>query len=108
MGVQEIRARTAKRKAEGAVQTYPEHAAKGPTKPAAKLPLRLAACADLGERVPGQPCGSPLLRCLRHGDVTSRMGPCAGAQRCCQTCPDYRAVGTGPAIGESDPVTKNR
>lgn len=53
-------------------------------------PARVLPCVDLGERLPGQPCGSSLLRCQRHGDVTSRLFPCTSAQRCCQTCDDYR------------------
>lgn len=57
---------------------------------AVSLPI-LSKCPDLGERLPGQPCGSPLLRCNRHGVVTTRVTACKDAQRCCATCDDHPA-----------------
>ncbi|WP_157469282.1 hypothetical protein [Gemmata sp. SH-PL17] len=68
----------------------------------------VAPCAHLGSREPGQPCGSPLLRCALHGDLTTRFAACSGAQRCCARCPDYCSAvaplrpgdpGVGLAIG---------
>lgn len=88
MTLDELKARTAARAAAGECQEYPEHA--GKAAPARPLPLVRPPCADLGERLPGQPCGSPLLRCLKFGDVTARLSPCTGAARCCATCAEYR------------------
>jgi FkbM family methyltransferase len=59
-------------------------------RPVRPLPL-LARCPDVGERVPGQPCGSPLLRCNRFGDTTVRFGTCQDAQRSCQSCDHHPA-----------------
>lgn len=96
MPLDAIKARTAARRAAGIDQTYPEHAGAAPAPaPRAPLPVIRPACAHLGARLPGQPCGSPLLRCDLHGDVTTRLTPCAGAQRCCAACPDH-ATGTAP------------
>lgn len=50
---------------------------------------RPGLCAHLGARAAGQPCGGPLFACTLHGDLTAHLRPCAGAARCCQTCPDY-------------------
>lgn len=50
--------------------------------------ISLETCVYLGERLPGQPCGGPLLRCNLHGDITTRFIPCSGASRCCATCTD--------------------
>lgn len=90
MSFDDLRARTAARKASGANQTYPEHAGRGRVATVApkRVALNLVPCAHLGNRVPGQPCGSPLLRCNLHGDITTRFTACAGAQRCCATCGD--------------------
>ncbi len=54
---------------------------------------RLLRCVHLGERLSGQPCGSPLLNCKKHGDATSRFTACSGAARLCASCSDYS---TGP------------
>lgn len=35
------------------------------------------------------PCGSPLLRCTKFGDVTVRFGKCTDAQRSCTGCESY-------------------
>lgn len=52
------------------------------------IPLALAKCPALGSLVSGKPCGSQLRRCDRHHVVTTRITPCAGADRCCATCDD--------------------
>lgn len=50
----------------------------------------LAACASLGERLPGQPCGSLARRCNYHGDATVAHGlTCPAAQRECGKCHDF-------------------
>lgn len=61
-----------------------------------RVPLRLVPCAHLGARVPGQPCGSPLLACKLHGDVTARFRECSGAARTCAACPDYSVAPNVP------------
>lgn len=58
-----------------------------------RVPLALVKCAHLGERLPGEPCGSQLLRCKLHADVTTRFTSCAEADRCCATCADRTAEG---------------
>jgi NitT/TauT family transport system substrate-binding protein len=45
----------------------------------AALPSRLRACAHLGAKIPGEPCGSPLKLCSLHGDTTAVLSPCSGA-----------------------------
>jgi hypothetical protein len=47
-------------------------------------------CIFLGDRIPGQPCGSPLSVCKLHNDVTSQLYPCTAAKRCCEGCTDKR------------------
>lgn len=56
---------------------------------------RARRCIDLGPKVQGEPCGSPLHTCNRYGDVTAKFGTCSGAARSCRDCPDYRPVGAG-------------
>jgi len=46
----------------------------------------LEACVFLGDRLPGQPCGGPLLRCNLYGDITTRFIKCEQANRHCETC----------------------
>ncbi len=50
------------------------------------------ACEHLGDKVPGQPCGSGLYQCLKFGDITSSMKACSGAARTCQTCECHPAA----------------
>ena len=61
--------------------------------PSAKLRKVRVPCRDLGAKLPGQPCGSTLMRCNRHGEVTTRVVKCTGAARCCRDCPDYSPAG---------------
>ena len=116
MSLDSIRARNAADKRAGVKRTYPQHAGKksgvkSPIAARAALPT-IAPCAHLGARLAGQPCGSPLLRCGRHGDITARFSSCSGADRCCRGCPDYvaapktanGATGTVAARAESAPV----
>jgi hypothetical protein len=107
MSTEEVLDRTAERKAAGAKQTYPEHADKAKGGAAEKLPLppiltgsgssgrkplpTLQTCAHLGARVPGQPCGSQLMRCELHNCTTTRFIKCDKAARHCPTCPDNTA-----------------
>ncbi|AMV25531.1 hypothetical protein VT84_14125 [Gemmata sp. SH-PL17] len=97
MPIKDTRARTAARKAAGVDQTYPEHAT-GELRANARaiavkpLPLSLVPCTHLGDRVPGQPCGSPMLKCNLYNDITTRFTACSGAQRCCAACPDNTSV----------------
>lgn len=51
--------------------------------------VRVVACQHLGERLQGQPCGSPLLRCNKFGGITSRFTECTGANRLCSACDSY-------------------
>ena len=54
--------------------------------PVPKLPADVRKCVHLGEYIPGEPCGSPLMRCTHYGDVTTRFFPCTSANRCCNGC----------------------
>lgn len=83
MTLSDFKRQTAERKAAGASAGAP------PRRP---LPT-LARCAHLGDRLPGQPCGSPLLRCRHFGDVTARLRACEGADRTCQGCPAFSPQG---------------
>lgn len=84
MGVEDIKARNAELRAKGQLP-----GAKPADAPPAKAKrVELATCAHLGERVPGQPCGSQLMRCRLHGGTTTRFTKCSGAARHCPTCPD--------------------
>lgn len=65
-------------------------------RPHVELPTRLRRCVHLGAKIDGEPCGSPLKRCELHQCVTSILKPCEGAQRCCQTCPDYAIAAPTP------------
>lgn len=56
------------------------------TKPARPEKFELRQCYHLGERIPGEPCGSPLIRCKLHRDITTRFYKCEGAARCCKDC----------------------
>lgn len=91
MSLEDLVKRTAARKAAGADQTYPAHTPGEKSAPVRGLSLVPPSCVHLGARVPGEPCGSPLLRCLKFGDVTTRLTHCSGASRCCKTCGDYEA-----------------
>jgi hypothetical protein len=88
MDLEAIKARTAARKAAGLIPKYAHPPAPIPQPASARVPLGLAPCIHLGERLTGQPCGSQLLRCKLHGDITTRFMVCKEAQRCCVTCPD--------------------
>ena len=55
--------------------------------PKSTAKISLDSCVYLGERIPGQPCGSQLTRCNLHGDITTTLIPCSSAQRCCNGCP---------------------
>jgi hypothetical protein len=113
MSTEEVLDRTAERKAAGAKQTYPEHADKAKGGAAEKLPLPpiltanasrpkpskeelrkslalLKTCPDLGPKIPG-PCASPLHRCNRFGDKTSKTGHCMDEQRACCDCAHHPA-----------------
>lgn len=60
-----------------------------------RTPKQLAAhtrCVFRGERLPGQPCGSPLIRCLFDGVTASTIGDCSEAKRSCQSCPHFQAT----------------
>lgn len=97
---EERRKRTEARKAAGVDQTYSQHTGK-PAKAAALKPLPVIGppCPDLGERVSGGGCGSPLLHCNRFGDITTRFTACKDAQRCCRDCehnPVNAAEGVSP------------
>lgn len=58
------------------------------SQPTPKSLPTIGACAHLGERVPGQPCGSQLMRCKLHGGTTTRFNKCSHADRHCPTCED--------------------
>lgn len=88
-------ARQAARSAAGVSQTYPQHAGNGgaamtPDSMLAAFKARPLPCVDLGEKLPGQPCGSQLMQCKKFGDVTAQYAPCTGAARTCRDCPEYR------------------
>lgn len=68
--------------------------------PVPKLPADVRKCIYLGDYIPGQPCGSPLLRCKIHGDVTTRFYPCTSANRCCVGCKDKEVK--VPFLGKPD------
>jgi hypothetical protein len=110
MTLAEIIARTAAERAAGLNPVYRHGktpAAVTAARPAAATLPVIAPCLDLGARVPGEPCGSPLLRCNRHGDVTTRFTACDGAARCCASCPDKRTAVPAPAAVErpAEPAT---
>lgn len=46
----------------------------------------LPDCEHLGERLPGEPCGSTLRRCNLDGAACSKYTPCRDAARVCQSC----------------------
>jgi hypothetical protein len=87
--------RTRQRRAAGLIPNYALPAAPptgSDTSPAAQIELlKLTACPHLGDRLPGQPCGSALLRCNKFGDVTTRVTRCDKADRFCGDCPDHPA-----------------
>jgi len=60
--------------------------------PAAPAKPNWKPCLYLGERIPGQPCGSQLTRCNLYGDITTTVTPCSVAQRCCSTCDKKQTV----------------
>lgn len=108
MSTEYVKARTADRKAKGLAGVYPEHAGKDPkrhggpvqlapapalahTKPQSaelrrSLALAREKCPDLGAKIPHQPCASPLHRCNRFGDMTSKTGHCMDEDRACCDC----------------------
>ena len=62
--------------------------------PAARIPLTLRhECRHLGERLPGQPCGSTLHRCGYDGITCSRFVPCKDAARVCASCEFHTPYG---------------
>lgn len=64
--------------------------------PAKKTP-DITPCVHLGVRLPGQPCGGPLMRCDWHGDITTRFVRCEHAQRHCAACPEMMTRGQAMA-----------
>ncbi len=51
-----------------------------------RFALEMRECAHLGDRIPGQPCGSTLHKCLKFDEVTTRFVKCVGATRLCAGC----------------------
>ena len=107
MSLEKILARTAARKAAGLIPVYRGRSAVLQPAPASPTPRRYQLnCLFLGERVPGQPCGSTLARCEQFGDVTSTVRPCKSAARCCQTCESYAPTLSIPPT-PSDVIGRN-
>jgi len=52
-------------------------------------------CPELGEELPGRPCGQSLHVCNADGATVTRVGNCEGAARDCQTC-DLRPLPPAP------------
>lgn len=83
--------------------TRPEVA--GPIAPGesnAKAMVQRLGCVHLGDKVPGQPCGSALFKCNYDGTVCSKLKPCTGAARCCQICPHFET--SKPAAVARQPI----
>lgn len=55
------------------------------------------ACRYLGDKIAGQPCGSPLRQCTFDNTICATLKPCTEAKRCCQTCPHFAKHGPLPA-----------
>jgi hypothetical protein len=105
MAIEDVLARTKRRKAEGANQSYPEHAAGAtataasaaadpkPVSPALRHQLAVLRedCPDLGAEVRKGSCGPALHRCNRFGDLTTKVAPCADARRTCAGCDHHPA-----------------
>jgi hypothetical protein len=110
MGVKELIERTARRKAQGANQRYPQHAAQGagsaPAPPGAvlavprggrrELRVRLEvlreACPHLGPALPkAAACGPALHPCAFHLGLVTRAGACADAKASCESCGEHPA-----------------
>jgi hypothetical protein len=104
MSLESIRARNAVDKSRGVKRTYShKDGAAGKAAPLAKQALpSLTPCVRLGARIPGEPCGSPLLRCNLHSDITTRFTTCSGAARCCKDCPDAIPATAHPNIIAAD------
>jgi hypothetical protein len=74
------------------------------SKPKSKgLPVISPPCSFLGERIPGQPCGSQLYRCNLFNEVTTRFIKCDKATRHCATCTSA-TKSTHPLIVEAAKV----
>lgn len=89
-------------------------AAKNPVATAMKERLN---CIYAGDKVPGKPCGSDLYACTYDHTICSKIKPCTGADRCCQTCPHFMSKTATKAKQVSDrrhliyhcwPVKSNR
>jgi len=50
------------------------------------VPLTTVDCRFLGEKIVGQPCATPLFKCNKFGEITSRWTKCDKATRHCATC----------------------
>lgn len=96
MSLQSVKDRNRANREAGLSRSYPEHKPKPlPPKPDRKQLPVLDTCVHLGKRLPGQPCGSQLMECLKHNAVTTRFVKCSKADRHCATCPDFEKASAG-------------